>query len=584
MAKLWAHVTDPPPVAEPRRAPSSSRPSTTSSRARPPRTRASATPGPRSSPPTVNTIADRQSYVAPEASSHPAGGPAERGGGEPAVPPTPPRRASTTCSSRSRRRRHATGCRPRRRLAASPAAAAAARSTCRALRRGGRPAPPSASPAQPARCCSRSRRRDRSRSPSWRSCCSAEEATTTASSELRRHRRRRDQAPGGPGLAADRQRAVPAPVRGGDGGGREALGVRRDRASSRPARRRRCTTRPPTSGRRARGCPLPLHHMTAVTYKGEAVVIGGFVPGAELTSGQSDRVFALRDGAWEQLPQAQPCAGRGRRRGGGRQDRRRRRPGGRQAGAPDRGLRRRALDRRGRHAHAARAPRARPPTAATSTPSAAARCRPTRTRATLERYDPESDSWTKLDGMPKPAGSVGVDRMPADACSRSAARATTSVSDAVQAYDIPKGRGRSCPRCPPRATASPSPRSSDSVYAIGGATEPGHVGSTKEAEVLDLSGEPAKTTTAGRAQVAHRRATPRRRASTPRRRRSAGGSGCSAGSARARPPAPTTAAYDRAINTWTTGPKLPRPLHHVMAVTYKGEAVVIGGFVPGARS
>ena len=50
------------------------------------------------------------------------------------------------------------------------------------------------------------------------------------------------------------------------------------------------------------GLPAPLHHMMAVTYKGEAVVLGGFVPGEELTSGQSDRVYALRDGSWEQLP------------------------------------------------------------------------------------------------------------------------------------------------------------------------------------------------------------------------------------------------------------------------------------------
>ena len=52
-----------------------------------------------------------------------------------------------------------------------------------------------------------------------------------------------------------------------------------------------------------------------MTYKGEAVVIGGFVPGAELTSGQSDRVFALRDGAWVPLPKlnharAAPAAAR----------------------------------------------------------------------------------------------------------------------------------------------------------------------------------------------------------------------------------------------------------------------------------
>jgi len=50
------------------------------------------------------------------------------------------------------------------------------------------------------------------------------------------------------------------------------------------------------------GLPLALHHFMAVTYKGEAVVIGGFVPGDELTSGQSDGVYALRQGTWQKLP------------------------------------------------------------------------------------------------------------------------------------------------------------------------------------------------------------------------------------------------------------------------------------------
>ena len=50
------------------------------------------------------------------------------------------------------------------------------------------------------------------------------------------------------------------------------------------------------------GLPVPLHHFSAVTYKGEAVVIGGFIPGAELTSDQSDGVYVLREGTWERLP------------------------------------------------------------------------------------------------------------------------------------------------------------------------------------------------------------------------------------------------------------------------------------------
>jgi Galactose oxidase, central domain/Kelch motif len=56
------------------------------------------------------------------------------------------------------------------------------------------------------------------------------------------------------------------------------------------------------SWRTGPGLPLALHHFMAVTYEGEAVVMGGFVPGDELTSQQSDRVYALRDGAWEKLP------------------------------------------------------------------------------------------------------------------------------------------------------------------------------------------------------------------------------------------------------------------------------------------
>ena len=40
--------------------------------------------------------------------------------------------------------------------------------------------------------------------------------------------------------------------------------------------------------------PRPLHHHVAVTYKDEAVVIGGFVPGDEGTPEVSDRVYVLR--------------------------------------------------------------------------------------------------------------------------------------------------------------------------------------------------------------------------------------------------------------------------------------------------
>jgi len=43
---------------------------------------------------------------------------------------------------------------------------------------------------------------------------------------------------------------------------------------------------------------------------------------------------------------------------------------------------------------------------------------------------------------------------------------------------------------------------------------------------------------------------------------------------------PAVYGYDPAIDTWTRGPDLPLQLHHLAAVTYRDELVVIGGWAP----
>lgn len=54
----------------------------------------------------------------------------------------------------------------------------------------------------------------------------------------------------------------------------------------------------------APGPPLPVavHHATAVTYRGEIVVMGGFLASGGLYDRPTDRVLALRGGAWVDLP------------------------------------------------------------------------------------------------------------------------------------------------------------------------------------------------------------------------------------------------------------------------------------------
>ena len=95
--------------------------------------------------------------------------------------------------------------------------------------------------------------------------------------------------------------------------------------------------------------PVPLHHATATAYRGEMVIIGG---ASDTLSDASNKVFAFRNGKWEELPPLQharaAAGGRGRRR----QARRRRRAGRQAARQADGGVRRGVVDAGRRHANA----------------------------------------------------------------------------------------------------------------------------------------------------------------------------------------------------------------------------------------
>ncbi len=328
------------------------------------------------------------------------------------------------------------------------------------------------------------------------------------------------------------------------------------------------------------GLPAALHHASAVTYKGQAVVIGGFIPGEELTSEQSDRAYALRGGSWEQLPSlnhpraaaAAAVVGDKIVVVGGQAD-------GKLVPQTE------VFDGE-RWTDVARMPTPREHLAAASDGRylyavGGRELSADKSSTAIERYDPADDSWTELNGMPQAAGGVSA----AYAGGRVVAiggEGTTAASDAVQAYDIRNDGWSRLPALPRARHGIAAAAVGDAVYAIGGATSAGHLGSTKEAEVLDLSGKPA--TAQGSPDLAWHAL-----AGAPSRREYAASTevggrlwlfGGIGDDGRA---STETAAYDRAINTWTPGPELPRPLHHAAAVTWHGDAVLIGGFVPGAE-
>jgi non-specific serine/threonine protein kinase len=325
------------------------------------------------------------------------------------------------------------------------------------------------------------------------------------------------------------------------------------------------------------GLPVPLHHFSAVTYKGEAVVIGGFIPGDELTSGQSDGVYALRNGTWERLPSlhhARAAAAAavvgdkivvvGGQANGKLVPQTEVFDGTRWTDKADLPTPREHLgaasDGRYLYAVGGRALSA------------------DKNSGALERYDPQDNRWTKLESMPEPNGSVGV-TYAGGRIVTVGGEGTTTVSDSVFGYDI---KGDKWSKLPSLATAVHGPAvtaAGTTVYAIGGATQPGHVGSTSKAEILDLSGgdaSPVRVDVKWR-KVANAPAKIQYAAAAEVGGRAWIFGGIGAGET----PTAETAAYDRAINTWTTGPRLPKPVNHAAAVNYKGEAIVIGGFLPG---
>ncbi|HZC14027.1 MAG TPA: kelch repeat-containing protein, partial [Thermoleophilaceae bacterium] len=299
------------------------------------------------------------------------------------------------------------------------------------------------------------------------------------------------------------------------------------------------------------GLPAPLHHASAVTYEGDAVVIGGFIPGAELTSEQSDRVYALRGGSWEQLPSlnhpraaaAAAVVGDKIVVVGGQAD--------------GKLVRQTEVFDGERWTDVAEMPTPREHLAAASDGRylyavGGRELSADKSTTAIERYDPADDSWTELEGMPQAAGGVGA----AYAGGRVVAiggEGTTAASDTVQAYDIRKESWSRLPALPRARHGVAVAAVGDAVYAIGGATSAGHLDSTKEAEVLDLSGKPAATQgTANREWRALAGAPSRRQyaASTEIEGRLWLFGGIDA-DGRA---SSETAAYDRAINNWTPGP------------------------------
>jgi non-specific serine/threonine protein kinase len=232
--------------------------------------------------------------------------------------------------------------------------------------------------------------------------------------------------------------------------------------------------------------PVRLHHAMVVTYKDEVVVIGGWIPqGSDQSALTSERVFALRGGQWESLPPL-----------------RRPRAAGAAAvvgdrivvfGGQDEGrlLRTTEVFDGRRWTEGAALPTPREHLAAVSDGEFAyaiggRELGPDKNLATLERYDPEGDSWQPLADMPTARGGLGA----AIVGGRVFAVGGESPTGAMREVESFNLADKSWSRAPSMRT----PRHGlvveaigGAYYAVGGATHSGHASAVADTEVSRLT-------------------------------------------------------------------------------------------------
>ena len=227
--------------------------------------------------------------------------------------------------------------------------------------------------------------------------------------------------------------------------------------------------------------PVPLHHATAATYRGEVVVIGG--SSAELAEG-SNKVFALRGNSWVELPSLKhPRAAAAAAVVGdklvvvGGQNEKQLVP------------QTEVFDGQS-WTDAAGLPTPREHLAAVSDGQylytvGGRFLSADKNSAAFERFDPATGEWTKLLDMPTPRGSYGATLIDGRIVAVGGEE-PTRVLTTVEMYDIAQSKWIPLPPIPTARHGEVVATVGNTVYVIGGANRPTHEGAVATVEALDF--------------------------------------------------------------------------------------------------
>jgi N-acetylneuraminic acid mutarotase len=228
--------------------------------------------------------------------------------------------------------------------------------------------------------------------------------------------------------------------------------------------------------------PIPLHHATAATYRGEVVVLGG---ATDVIAQASNKVFALRGGNWVELPPLQHARAAAAAAVvgdklvvvGGQDDKKL---------VPQTEV----FDGKS-WTQAAELPTPREHLAAVSDgvyvyTVGGRLLSADQNSAAVERYDPASGKWETLANMPSARGSYGAAFIDGRIVAVGGEE-PTRVLATVEMYDIANGKWSTvAPLNTPRHGEVVAAVGS-AVYCIGGADRPSHEGAIATVEVLEFT-------------------------------------------------------------------------------------------------
>ncbi|WP_237570878.1 serine/threonine-protein kinase [Mycolicibacterium lacusdiani] len=228
--------------------------------------------------------------------------------------------------------------------------------------------------------------------------------------------------------------------------------------------------------------PVPLHHATATTYRGEMVVIGGATD--ELASA-SNKVYALRGDTWVELPNltharaaaAAAVVGDLLVVAGGQN-------------AKQLVAQTETFDGQS-WKDAADLPTPREHLAAVSDGTfvytlGGRFLSADKNSAAFERFDPKSGQWTRLVDMPTPRGSYGAAYIDGRIVALGGEEPTQVLADA-EMYDIADSKWLSLPPMPTARHGEAVAAVGNTVYVFGGANRPTHEGAVGTVEALDFT-------------------------------------------------------------------------------------------------